>query len=468
MRRSGVLAGVALLSLSLLSGCSGGGGKGSVTPPTTGGNLPLTVVMTDTPPVGVTVVSFQATVTGVVLNPGALPLLSGPIPIELKHLESESAFIATTQVPAGTYSSITLSFSNVQFTFKNDSGATLLGCALGGVCKATPGTAASVPFSAAPFPLTFSGNTPVGLLVDVNLNNILSSTLSVDFNAPGGVTVTQLPSAQPTGQLAKLEEVVGQVTAKDVTASQFTLQTALQTLTVAVDGATVFEDFLNAGCSSANFACVLVNQIVDVHLTVLGNGTLRAEKVELHDRDGTEPEVEAIIVSLGPGAPPTPAQIVALGEVPNVTGLAVGDSATIGFSTVTTFSVDGDGLNFTGLSFGSSGDLLVGQEIQVQRLLPFGTTTVAADRILLRQSTLTAQVNAVLNATDFTVDNLASLFTSAGISSIEVRTSSLTGFDPSTITVSSLKVGDTVSLRGLLFRRSATNPVLVTSKVRKR
>ena len=64
------------------------------------------------------------------------------------------------------------------------------------------------------------------------------------------------------------------------------------------------------------------------------------------------------------------------------------------------------------------------------------------------------------------MDNLPSLFTSAGINQIEVRTSSQTDFE-GVSGVAGLSAGNTVSLRGLLFSTTGS-PVLVAKKVRKR
>jgi hypothetical protein len=61
------------------------------------------------------------------------------------------------------------------------------------------------------------------------------------------------------------------------------------------------------------------------------------------------------------------------------------------------------------------------------------------------------------------VGNLPSLFTSAGISSIQVQTSSNTEFE-GLADVSGLADMDTVSLRGLLFSNATNPPELVAKK----
>jgi len=60
------------------------------------GAAAVSVTMTDTPPAGVTLLSFEVSVTGATLNPGSVDLLGGkgPIQIEVKQLETESAFLS--------------------------------------------------------------------------------------------------------------------------------------------------------------------------------------------------------------------------------------------------------------------------------------------------------------------------------------------------------------------------------------
>src|SRR5713226_8694236 len=136
MHRTRLLTPLVLLSFA---GCGGGGGNLVSTPPLSGGTAPVSLVLTDTPPVGVTILSFKVTVIGAVLNPGNATLVSlnSPIIVEVKRLEVENALLGTFNVPAGTYNSITLTFANADLTFKNDTAGTLAGCAAGLVCEIT-------------------------------------------------------------------------------------------------------------------------------------------------------------------------------------------------------------------------------------------------------------------------------------------------------------------------------------------
>ena len=64
------------------------------------------------------------------LNPGNVQLIAAPEKIEVKNLETESAFLATINAPAGTYQSITVNLSNPELTILNQSGGAIGNCAI--------------------------------------------------------------------------------------------------------------------------------------------------------------------------------------------------------------------------------------------------------------------------------------------------------------------------------------------------
>src|SRR5262249_44198105 len=159
----------------------------------------------DAPPAGITVLSFEVTMNSAVLNPGNVQLITAPQRIEVKQLEAESAFLATVNAPAGTYQSITVNLTNPELTILNQSGAAIDNCANNEVCHVEPAAAGNVTFSGPPFPLMLAANTPAAFQVDVNVDNLISNTLTLDFTASGAVTLAQLPlPGQPVDRLDDL------------------------------------------------------------------------------------------------------------------------------------------------------------------------------------------------------------------------------------------------------------------------
>jgi hypothetical protein len=169
--------------------------------------------------------------------------------------------------------------------------------------------------------------------------------------------------------------------------------------------------------------------------------------------------------------------VVVIDELRDVANVSVGNPITVMLQSGTSFEVDTNGLNvpsnllqaFSGAA--DTSQLLPGQTVQVRvRSMSGGPTpapiTVTTDRVRLRMTRFTATVSGSVSGSNFNVGNLPGIFTSAGVSLIQVQTSSDTEFE-NVANVTSLADGNTVSLRGLLFV-SAPNPVLIVDKVRKR
>ncbi len=474
MRTSVPLVVVVIVALGFGAGCGGGGSSSFTTQPQTS---PVSVTIGDTPPAGVAVLSFEVTVTGAVLQPGNASLLSAPAKVEIKQLETETAFLNTANVAQGTYNSIDVTFANAELTILNNSSSAIVvgstTCNVGAVCELKPSiNPSTASFSGAPFPLTI-GSTAIGLLLDFNLNTSIQNDLSINPS----ISFTQLPAAAGTNELDELEDVVGTVANKDATNNQFTLQTAdSQSFTVKVDSSTKFEDFDEVGCTATpqNFTCVQNGQLVEVDLSLISGGMFVAKEVQLED-DVNKEDFEGTIVSLT-GNPPTAFQMVVLDEVPDIAGLSVGNAVTVTLQEAS-FRIDDEGLDTSAFNFSSSADLLIGQEVKVRvvgSVSPGPPISVTTDRVTLRTSQFTTTVG-VKSGNNFSVpaagDSLPSLFTDAGINTITVQTSSATDFEnvPAPGGVAGLNPGDKVSLRGLLFNQPAgTPPVLVAKKVRKR
>lgn len=455
MRRTVTLLAALLFASALLVSC--GGGSSSFTP--SPGSTAFSLTMTDAPPAGVTVLSFEVTVTGAVLQPGNVSLVSSPLRVEVTQLETERAFLITRGVAAGTYQGITVTFANPEMTIKNDSGAAIGGCAAGAVCELQPSlTTSSVTFTGAPFPLTLGASTSTGLLLDFNLNQSVQSDLSVTPT----ISFTQLPVVKETDEdeLDELDDLEGMITAVDSANNQFTLQVTEsgQSLTLKVDSNTQFEGF-----NPNAFSSLKTGQIVEASAKLQGSGILLATKVELKQQENEE-ELEGTIVSVDSL---TQFKMVVLDEVPDMAGVSVGNPVTVTLQSNASFSVDSEDLSLSSdLTFNSSADLMVGQNVEVRPVTGSSGASIVTDQVRLRSTQLTATISST-NGSNFTVGNLPSLFTSSGTLSIEVRTSSQTEFE-NVSSAAGLSAGDTVSLRGLLFKSLTGPPVMTAVKVVKR
>ena len=473
MRKLAFLASAVLSVAALTAGCGSGS---QTTQPLAPRSLSLSI--RDNPPAGVSVLSFEINVTGASLQASdaskpAVPLVTSPIEVELTQLETEKALLNAVNAPEGTYSSISLTFSNPELTILNQSGQPItMGtqtCLNGQLCEFKPSlNQSSVTINSAPFPVTISATAPIGLVVDFDLNSSIQNNLSVT-PAVTLAAVAGQPFNSSEMEIEDIEGLNGRV--QSVSSAGFTLQdsTSGQTFTINVDNNTQFQDFSEVGCAANNFSCVQLGQIVEVeHLLVMDNGTLLASEVQLDDAVNEE-QVEGTIVAVN--ATNNQFQMVVEDEEPMVPGVNVGNLVTISINTPAQFGVDSDDLSGaipSGVSFASASDLLVGQEVKVRALIvssPITGTTVTTDRVKLHMSQFPGTVASVNNAPNFAVNNLPALFTSNGINQVQVVVSSGTEFE-GVSGGSALATGNKVVLRGLLFK-TAGDPILVAKKVRK-
>jgi hypothetical protein len=474
--------GIALIVL-VANGC--GGNAYNMPTSTPADNLPqtsaVTLTVTDAPPAGVTVLSFEVTINSAVLNPGNVQLVTNPQRIEVKQLETDSAFLSTMNAPAGTYQSITVNVTNPELTVMNNSGAAIGNCANNSVCHLEPAAAGNVTFSASPFPVVLVGGSPTGFQVDLNVANLLSNTLSVDFNAAGAISVAQLPLAgQPNDdRLADVDDLLGTAENLDAADSQFTLRTMSGDFQIQANGNTQFEI---EGCAADNFSCIQTGQVVEVDSEVMNGGMFIARKIEAEgseagdkggDNNQGENEVEGIVFKIDDA---THFEIVVLGELNATSNVALGNPVVVTLSSPQ-FQVDANGLNVPSALQGAfeqatgTSQLMPGQDVQIRSTSGGNTMgspiTITTNRVRLRETQFTATISGAPVPPNFTVGNLAGLFTSMGVTSILVQTSSQTNFQGGT-GLGSLADQNQVSLRGLLFANGTNPPTLIVDKVRKR
>lgn len=418
-----------------------------------------TLLIQATPSAGVTVLSFSITVAGAVLEPGAVPLVTNPISIEINRLQVETSLLASRTTPSGTYSSLTMTLANPSLTILNNSGAAVGQCASGEICKLNPTLVApSVNLTGQPFPVTNDGTNPFVLLLDFDLSKSLSFSNPQSLNPV--VTVQQLMLGG-LDQGPFVRQVDGNIiyTAGDdiVDGAIFDLVTNVGTLHSISDFFAQYVDGTLCG-----YVFCVQDKIADVDLTLpsRSDSFWEARRVTLKPLD--QPELEGVIVAIADG---TQFDIVLLHQVPPAAGLQLGDVVRINLQPSSTVQAVDTDLTGTGLIFSAASDLLMGQVVTVRaHSAPSGTpVALTTDRVRLKSGALTAHVKSILNASDFVVDNLPGNFSSG---QIQVRANAQTSF-VGTSGVSGLNAGDAVSVTGFLLK-SAGDPVLLAEGVRKR
>ncbi len=487
----------------LLAGCSSNLTNSTSTPAPTASSAPVTLSMTDDPPTGVSVLFFQITLTDASLTPASsssssstspVSLLgSTPVQIDVTQLQALSAFLSTANVTAGTYSSLSLTFSSPQLVIFNESDTSIgSSCAVGSVCEITPTVDGSttVSLSSAPFPVTVSASSPLGFLIDFHLNTIIQSDLSVNLGVANGVTVGELPPVVPPQppQFGFVSGTVGTVTASS---SQFTLQTEWgKTFTIATTSSTTYDDFPTSACATAGFSCVAQGQVVQVQVAgVQTGGILTAGQITYEQAASQQTVVGTII-----GYNATQLKLILHDNRMNASALPLGGMATVTIDKSTTFSVDANGFTIpAGMVFTGVENLTVGQDVAVtvepgtltspskSNVVtgwgPPSSITFTANSIQLEPSQMSGVVSSIdSSASSFTLASFPSIAfgpwaSSSAAPGITVDTTTGTTYQGfSSDSFSGLQDQDAVSVYGWLFETDnglldgATTPPVVLAQ----
>ena len=461
-----------LIACAALASCGGRGLSSGGTPPP--GTAPVVLTMTDTPPTNVSLLSAEVTLTGATLNPGNVSLLTTPTTVELTRLQTDIAYLGTTNVAPGNYTSLTLTFANPSLTIENDTAAAIGTCGVGAVCTLPPTTIANLSTTITLPTLMVSATTGAGLLVDVNLENLLSATLGADFKI--GTTVSEFTPAVSGAPLIEAEDVVGQVTAMDTAHNTFSFQNATGQFSLLVDNTTTFFQFPSNLCTTPAFACLHTNQILSVDISFRSDGTAVARNVLFEDTDNSDTEVEGIITATNLGAQQF--TMVTLAESAMITGLKIGDTATVHFLISPPTSFDVDFMHADNIQVSTGGfvfapltvptELFVGQQVQVRRNPSSTGASITADRVRLRSSRITATAQSI-PAPSILLSNLPSIFSGHGITQIQAQTFMPTIFaeNGTLINISLIPVSGVVSARGPLFNVSSARTLVATKVVLK-
>jgi len=483
---------IALFSLAafpaLMLGACGGNSIMSQNPPGGPAMAPASLTIHDNPPAGVTVLSFEITVTGASLQPSdtskpAVAMVREPEEIELEHLQAESALLANLNVPAGTYNSLSVSFANPEMTILNQSVAALSlpngqSCGIGQACEFAPklnSSMVTVQAPMAPFPITLSANSPLALDLDFNVN---TSIQAGDLSITPAVSVKQL--ATPPGGEMEGMHFVGRISAIDATKKTFTLQLGFtgMSMTIATDANTVFN--FDGACAANNFSCLMMGEVVSVLAQLTAPGTTPlAKEVELF-----APENELALIGLVSKVDVAQNQFQIVirdlfDENNQMSSIPMGFVITVQIlpeaNPLATFSIDSDGMTLpAGLNFASMSDMIIGQAVEFHPVSftatgtpPNVSITVGTDKVRLEPSPVTATVTAInagANPPNFTLGSLPMFFTANGITAIQVDVLTTTEFFNDPTGLAGLSTGNTVSVGGLLFNTTGT-PTLVAEKV---
>jgi hypothetical protein len=315
---------------------------------------------------GVTIVSFQATVTGIAMQPGDVSLLNAPMTLEMTQLQGMSAYMGTASVPAGNYTGMTITLANPRMTFLNDSGSTMgiggmmggTSCANGQICQISPTMmASSVTLTGSPFPLDVQANVPFEFQMDFDLMDSMQSNMGMNPT----MTSAMQDSMQNSEMFDQMDDMLGQIISVNAANSQFTIAfvQGMPSMIVTTDPNTTFEDFEGAG-KPDSMAGLSQGQIVLVKMRLMAGGSLRAAEVRFES--ASSQVLEGMVVAMDNASE---FDMVVLKEAPAFQGVNIGDVVRMNLQSGAMFVVDGTDLPVSGMSFGSSADMMIGQMVEV-------------------------------------------------------------------------------------------------------
>jgi hypothetical protein len=264
-------------------------------------------------------------------------------------------------------------------------------------------------------------------------------------------------------------------TVKLVQANFFSFTTPTGVLMgINTDGNTTFS--FGAGCLANNFSCVKANQVLELDISLEGNGTLLAKEVDL-EADVNVEEISGLVVVLGAGSPPTSFQMLVRQASPaalTASATVVGSLVTVTIGAPTIFTVDNHSFTLpVGLTFTSADSLLVGQELlSGVTFTQVPSPAITTSSIALRRSQVTALVFTAptVGGTSFALNPLPSLFRTAlptNIISLQVDTTAQTNFEnlnPNSI--AGVTLGENVSVGGFLFNTQPAPGTIAVDAVR--
>lgn len=423
--------------------CNGGNNMTSTTSPGTSAimhSAMVTVNVGDDP--DDQVAALEITISSISLTNSAgtaVPVLTTPVEIELRHLAGTFQPIVLTSVPAGTYTQANIQLSSAKITVLNPATGQIVTQNI-----TVPSTPISIKF-ASPLTLTTQAAT-------VNLDFNLASSVSIDasgkitFTPSILATVAMVPSNtgdEDEAENGEVEDVVGAISA--ISETSFSIMLSQQTLTFTTNSSTEFDGI-------SGFSALMKGMIVQVRAVTQSDGTLLATKVEAEDEDEDENETEAqgLVVSTT-GTPVTQFSMLVRDHSGITTMTPLGSTLPVNVASGTQFRIDTDHIDLTNLRFTPAFDatsLTKGQNVETEGTV--SATMLTANKVRLKQQTLIGTVSG------FTQNGNAATFTltvpTSSVFAMLAGQSTVTVFQqPSTRTRVTVANGATVKVRGLLF-----------------
>lgn len=419
----------------------------------------VSVVAQSTPSKTTSVQSLRVQVTSAVLSPGNVQLVKTPVTLDLANITTGSALLSMATAPAGTYTGLTITFSNPYLSITNTTGSTITlpsgACSAQSTCSFTPvlkNDQADV--TTGVFPLILTAEKPDSFAVTMAVAKILQSDDSLDFSSGVDTGVDQTGTSGGTGATGNepLDSTLGVV--QSVANGQLVLLSESNDVSpsIAIDSATVFQ-FPSMICSANNVTCLAPGEIVVAALSLTSAGLVHADSISFADTANAR-LLEGTILSVSPAN--NSFQIL----VNKSFGFASGSSPDESSVTVTLQGKPFFGINsvgypvVAGATFSNMGGMLAGQSVLVDISSTSQLPNVWSSQVLLTDSSTSGTISALGNGSMFTLTSYSAEQENASPinSQVTVLTDAGTMYrNVNPANFSSLANGQSVSATGPLF-----------------
>ncbi len=338
LHKSATTTAIACLTLSLASTLTAcGGGSNSTTTsnpsPTPAAKTAVQVNIGDSPADWMLAFSMNVTSMSLTGSNGSVSVVSSSTPMEMTHLMGTMQPLAMLSAPQGTYSgaSITIGSATVMYMDPTTKAA---------VQATIPGPmTANVSFSS---PITV-GSTPMAMGFDLDLANSVTGsaggTLSMNpvFHVTSGMQGSTL---DPSG--GGIQQMMGSVSSVSGSGFSMTSMQAAQSFAFTTNSSTVFDGTSMGSMSSG--------MLVIVDATMQSDGSMLATKIR--SMMGSGGAMGGGVITAVTGQPPT--QLTMVMQNGAGTRMMASDFAagvTINLSGSTTYEIDDDNMDMSGLPF---------------------------------------------------------------------------------------------------------------------
>lgn len=348
-----------------------GGGAIVTQPNPVRGSGSVFVVGTDAPLAAV--LAFRVTFTSLSLSDGSssAQLLAAPQEIEFARLNGLRTLLALQSVPAGTYTSATITLASPVISALDASVSPPVVQEIAGTL-----TQSSVTINL-PQPVVVTTDGLIGLHVDFRLRQ------SVQVDAAGQITGQVTPNIAlraipPDAPDAMIDELRGGVVSVNVAAGSFVMQGPHgRNLTVTTDAQTFFEP-------GEDLASLTTDTLVQVSGTLQRQTlTLRATEVLVISRSRFL--LGGLITDVRPASgPATEVDVLVRTEIPDLAGIQPGRIGTVPFDGNEVFRIHHLHLPIGSLLFDAD-SLVAGQRVSIGGVLPPAGAPLDARRVVLHR-----------------------------------------------------------------------------------